>query len=336
MSIRAYAAESAASKFEVIEYDPGELKPDEVEIAVDYCGLCHSDLSMWQNDWGISQYPFVPGHEIAGTILQVGETVTHLKEGQKVGLGWMARSCGHCEQCLGGNQNRCPKQVGTIVGRHGGFAERVRAQSAWATLLPDSLDLENVGPLSCGGITVFNPIVQNHISPTHRVAVVGIGGLGHMAVQFLNKWGCDVTAISTSPDKEEAARSYGAHHFINAKADGALEAAKWKFDFILVTANADLPWDKYVAALRPGGKLHLVGAAPKVEATVAPLLSGEKSIGASPIGSPGTIHTMLDFAARHNIAPKTEVMPMSEVNEALKKLHDESPSHRIVLKNDFS
>ncbi|MFT5855239.1 MAG: putative zinc-type alcohol dehydrogenase-like protein, partial [Verrucomicrobiales bacterium] len=335
MSIRAYAASESKAEFKEFDYDPGTLGDDEVEIAVEYCGVCHSDLSMWQNDWGMSDYPFVGGHEVAGKVVEKGGAVSHLEIGQKVGLGWHARSCGTCDQCLGGNHNLCRSGVGTITGRHGGFAERVRAQSLWVTPLPDALSMEKVGPLFCGGITVFNPIVQNHVSPMDRVAVVGIGGLGHMALQFLNRWGCEVTAISTSPDKEEAAREFGAHAFINARADGELEKAEDSFDFILVTANANLPWDKYVAALRPKGKLHLVGAAAEVKATVFPLIGGEKSIGASPVGSPGTIARMLEFSARHEIAPKTEVMPMSEVNEALKRLHEDSPSHRLVLKNDF-
>ena len=336
MSIQAYTASEPKSKFELSEYDPGELKADEIEIAVEYCGLCHSDLSMWKNDWGMSQYPFVPGHEVAGIVVETGDNVTHLKVGQRVGLGWNSRSCGTCYQCLSGNQNLCPDSEGTIVGRNGGFADRVRAQALWVSVLPDELALDSVGPLFCGGITVFNPIILNDVSPTDRVAVIGIGGLGHLALQFLNKWGCDVTAISTSPDKEEAARGFGAHHFINAREKGELNDAADSFDLILNTANVELPWDAYIAALRPQGKFHFVGAAPKVEATVFPLIGGEKSIGGSPIGSPATVDKMLEFAARHSIAPKTDIMPMSEINEAFKKLHDESPSHRIVLKNDFS
>ena len=335
MSIQAYAATESNGKLERFEYDPGELGPDEVEIAVDFCGICHSDLSMWSNDWGISQYPFVPGHEVSGRISEKGENVTHLEVGQKVGLGWYSKSCRKCEQCLGGNQNLCANNESTIVGHHGGFADRVRADALWVTALPEGLDAAAVGPLFCGGITVFNPIVTNQVSPTDRVGVVGIGGLGHMALQFLNKWGCEVTAFSTSPDKEEHARGFGAHHFINSKDPDALDKAADSFDFLLVTVNVELDWDKYVAALRPKGKLHLVGAAPSVSAAVFPLITGDKSIGASPLGSPVTTQKMLDFSARHGIAPQTEVLPMSEVNEAMKKLHDESPAHRIVLQNDF-
>lgn len=336
MSIRAYAATEPRGKLEEFEYDPGELGPDEVEIQVDYCGLCHSDYSMWGNDWGMSAYPFVPGHEVAGRVLEKGSDVNHLEVGQKVGLGWYSRSCQKCEQCLGGNQHLCSESEGTIVGRHGGFADRVRADALWVTPLPDALDLASVGPLFCGGITVFNPIVISGVSPTDRVGVVGIGGLGHMAIQFLNKWGCEVTAFSSSPSKEEQARSFGAHHFVSSRDGDALDRVRDSFDFLLVTVNVELDWEKYIAALRPNGKLHLVGAAPKVESSVFPLITGQKSIGASPLGSPATTRKMLEFSARHRIVPETEVLPLSEINAAMRKLHDESPAHRIVLKNDFT
>ncbi|MDF1858952.1 MAG: NAD(P)-dependent alcohol dehydrogenase [Verrucomicrobiales bacterium] len=335
MSIRAYAATEPKGKLEVFEYDPGELGADEVEIAVDYCGLCHSDLSMWSNDWGMTDYPIVPGHEVAGRVIEKGDLVTHLEVGQRVGLGWYSQSCQKCEQCLSGNQNLCPNNEQTIVGRHGGFAERVRANGLWATPIPDELDPASVGPLFCGGITVFSPIVISNVMPTDRVGVVGIGGLGHMALQFLNKWGCQVTAFSTSPDKEEHARRLGAHHFIHSKDDSALEKAIDSLDFLLVTVNVELDWQKYIAMLRPNGKLHLVGAAPNVSSEVFPLIMGQRSIGASPLGSPSTAGKMLEFSARHQIVPETETMPLSEVNEAMKRLHEESPAHRIVLKNDF-
>lgn len=335
MSIKAYSSETADSPFKLTDYDPGDLGANEVEIDVAYCGICHSDLSMLKNDWGMTEYPIVPGHEISGTVSSVGTAVTHLKAGQRVGLGWYAGSCQTCESCLAGDHNLCASAQGTIIGHHGGFANKVRSQALWATPIPDALDLSAVGPLFCGGITVFNPIVQNKVSPTDRIAVVGIGGLGHMALQFLNKWGCEVTAFSTSPEKEDDARELGAHHFINSRDEAALDAAAGSFDMILVTVNVELDWEKYIAALRPKGTLHLVGAAPKVESAVFPLLAAQKSIGASPLGSPSTTARMVDFAARHGIAPRTEILPMSEIDAAFAKLEKEQPAHRIVLQNDF-
>ena len=187
--IRAYAAHEAQGPLQVFEYDPGDLDAREVEIDVETCGICHSDLSMLHNDWQFSEYPLVAGHEIVGKVAQVGESVTSVQVGQTVGLGWFSGSCMSCPQCMGGDHNLCDSREQTIVGRPGGFAEKVRCRAEWAIPLPDGVDPKKAGPLFCGGITVFNPIVQLDVRPTDRVGVLGIGGLGHMAVQLL----CAVT-----------------------------------------------------------------------------------------------------------------------------------------------
>lgn len=338
MSIRAFAATAAGKSFEPFEYEPGPLAHDEVEINVEYCGICHSDLSMLNNDWDMTTYPFVPGHEVVGTIGAVGEMVKHLKVGQRVGLGWTARSCLTCDLCIDGKHNLCQQVddgMATIVGRHGGFADRVRCQAIWALPLPEGVEPKSAGPLFCGGITVFNPLMLNNIKPTARVGVVGIGGLGHMAVAFADKWGCDVTAFSTSPAKEGEAREMGADHFINSKDKAALEAAANSFDMIIVTVNVSLDWDMYVQALKPTGHLHIVGAIPKFEATWMPIIGGEKSLGGSPTGGPLAIRRMLEFAGRHRVTPMVEEFPLSQVNEAMEKLRSGSPRYRIVLKNDL-
>jgi alcohol/geraniol dehydrogenase (NADP+) len=182
MNIKAYTVKSPGEKLKLSEYDPRTLGSGDVEIDVDYCGLCHSDLSMLGNDWGMTGYPFVPGHEVSGRISAVGENVTTLKIGQKVGLGWFSSSCGECFSCISGDQHLCATATGTIVHRPGGFAEKVRASAKWVFPLPDALDPAAVGPLFCGGITVFSPLVISGVKPTDRVAVIGIGGLGHMAL----------------------------------------------------------------------------------------------------------------------------------------------------------
>ena len=335
MAIKAYAAQKDGGILESFEYDPGDLKVDEVEIDISFCGICHSDLSMLNNDWQMTQYPFVPGHEIVGKIASVGDRVTNLKVDQTVGLGWFSKSCMTCKECMSGNHNLCPTAEGVIVGRHGGFANKVRAHQGWIIPLPEGINLKSAGPLFCGGITVFNPIIQNNIQPTDRVGVVGIGGLGHLALRFLRAWGCEVTAFSTSPEKEAEARELGAHRFVNTHDPDALAKLANHFDMILVAVNVELDWDGYINALRPKGKLHIVGAAPSVSATVFPLIIGEKSIGGSPLGSPATIATMLDFAARHGIEPVTETFPMSKVNDALEKLRTGKPRFRLVLENDL-
>ena len=214
----------AGGKLEPFEYELGSLKPDEVEIDVEYCGICHSDLSMLKNEWGFTRYPFVPGHEVVGRVSSIGNMVNHLNVGQYVGLGWRARSCLVCDQCLSGHHNRCLKGEDVIVYRHGAYADKVRCQALWAFPLPKNINTKTAGPLFCGGITVFNPIIQNNIKPTDHVAVVGIGGLGHMAIKFLNSWGCEVTAVSSNPEKERETQQFGAHHFLNSRDPNALKS----------------------------------------------------------------------------------------------------------------
>src|SRR5919112_2612272 len=289
MTIQAYASPKLGDKLERFEYEVGSLKPDEIEIDVEYCGICHSDLHMLKNEWGITHYPFVPGHEIVGKVSAIGEMVKHLKIGQYVGLGWNARSCLICDQCLSGHHNRCLNGEDVIVGRHGGFADKVRCQGLWAFPLPNNINIKTAGPLFCGGITVFNPIIQNNIKSSDHVAVVGIGGLGHLALKFLNAWGCEVTAISTNPDKEKEARAFGANNFINSKNADSLKNSLNRFDMVLVTSNVELDWDSYINTLHPGGKLHIVGAASQVKATVSSLISSEKPMGGPPPGTQSRI-----------------------------------------------
>jgi uncharacterized zinc-type alcohol dehydrogenase-like protein len=332
--IKAYAARSQGAKLEPFEYDPGVLQEEAVEIAVEYCGICHSDLSMIKNDWGISQYPLVPGHEVVGRVVAVGDRVTTVKVGQRVGLGWNSHSCMHCEWCMSGNHNLCLTAEATIVGRFGGFADKVRAHQEWVLPLPDGLDPAKAGPLFCGGITVFNPIVQFDVQPTDRVGVIGIGGLGHMALEFLRAWGCEVTAFSTDPDKEAEALEMGADHFINSKDLEAMKSVGNSFDFILSTVDVNLDWSIYMNALRPKGRLHFVGAiTTPLQIPVFALIGGQRSVSGSPVGSPAIITKMLDFAARHNIAPVTETFDFSQVNEAMEHLAAGKARYRIVLKH---
>ncbi len=332
--IKAYAAQAPGEALQPFEYDPGPLNEQDVEIQVEYCGLCYSDLSMLNNDWGITQYPFVPGHEVVGTVATIGDRVTTLKVGQRVGLGWYSRSCMTCEWCMSGDHNLCLTAEGTIVGRHGGFADKVRAHQSWVVPMPEALNPASTGPLFCGGLTVFNPIVQFGIKPTDRVGVIGIGGLGHMALGFLKAWGCDVTAFSTSADKEAEARQLGASHFVNSRDPEALKAAANSFDLILSTVNADLDWNSYIATLRPKGRLHFVGVVPNpIPSQVFPLIMGQKSISGSPLGSPTTTSNMLAFAARQGIQPITEMFSFADVNLAFDRLRSGKARYRIVLKH---
>lgn len=339
-TFKAYAATTQGQELKPFEFDPGPLKDDQVEIAVKYCGICHSDLSMLDNDWGFTQYPLVPGHEIAGAVVAVGGQVKNVKVGDRVGLGWFSSSCMSCYQCLSGNHNLCVSPTGkeqTIVGRHGGFANRVRCHWVWAIPLPESLDESKVGPLFCGGLTVFNPLVQFDIRPTDRVGVIGIGGLGHMALQFLNKWGCEVTAFSSSDSKVDEAKKLGAHRVVNSRDAAQLAAIEGSLDFILSTVNVTLDWQTYINCLAPKGRFHTVGlVAEPISVAAFPLILGQKSLSGSPLGSPSTSKTLIDFSARHNITPLVESFPMSKVNDAMERLRSGKARYRIMLTNDIA
>jgi len=331
--IKGYAATEPKGTLKPFAYDPGPLGDAQVEIKVEYCGLCHSDLSMLDNELGTSQYPLIAGHEIIGTVAALGPHAQGLTVGQRAGLGWFADSCLTCEWCKSGNHHLCASTVGTIVGHHGGFADRVRANAAWVIPLPDQLDPATAGPLMCGGITVFNPLLLWQVKPTARVGVVGIGGLGHLALKFAHAWGCEVTAFSSSPEKEVEARGFGADHFINSRDPEAIRRAAGSLDFILSTVNVPLDWEAYIEALRPQGHLHLVGVVTQpISVPLFPLLVGQKSISASPTGSPAAIATMLNFAARHHIQPTVETYRFSEINDALERLRQGKARYRIVLK----
>lgn len=336
-TFQGWAARKAGEALELIEFDPGAMRPEQVQVKVESCGICHSDLSMLNNDWGNSEFPLVPGHEVIGVIEAVGAQARGLAVGDRVGLGWFSGSCLACHSCLSGNHQLCGSAEQILVGRHGGFADRVRANWEWAVKLPESLDPGSAGPLFCGGITVFAPILDFGVKPTDRVGVVGIGGLGHLALQFLNKWGCEVTAFTSSAAKGDEARKLGAHHVVSSRDKAAIGKLAGSLDFILVTANVPLDWDAYLAALAPDGRLHFVGAVLEpVPVPAFTLIGGRKSVSGSPLGSPATVATMLEFCSRHHIAPVIETFPMHEVNAALDHLRAGKARHRIVLKNTDS
>ncbi|MGA3069293.1 MAG: NAD(P)-dependent alcohol dehydrogenase, partial [Terracidiphilus sp.] len=300
--IQGLAVHAAGAELLPYRYDPGKLGPQEVEIAITHCGICHSDLHLISNDWGISQYPFIPGHEIVGSVAAVGDEVRSLEVDQRVGLGWQSNSCGECEWCSRGMENLCPKAEGTCVHRHGGYAERVRANARFVIQIPEALESECAAPLLCGGITVYNPLRTYGVNPSSRVGIVGIGGLGHIAIQFARVFGAEVTAFSTSAGKEEEVRALGAHRFVNSRESKALKEVAGSLDFILSTVNADQDWGTYVQALRPTGTLCFVGVPPSPVAVHAfPLISGLRSITGNPTGSPYRIREMLDVAARHGV-----------------------------------
>ena len=334
MKVIGYAAIEQKAKLIPYSYELGEIGPEQVDIKVSYCGVCHSDLSMINNDWGMTQYPIVPGHEIIGEVIATGNAVKNVRVGDKVGLGWMSASCMSCEQCMDGEHHLCSQSEATIVGRNGGFADKVRGHWSWAIPLPEGIDMSKAGPLLCGGITVFNPIILAGVKPTDKVGVIGIGGLGHMAVKFLKHWGCEVIAFSSNPNKKKAILNMGANQVIDSTSAEELESIAGKLNFILNTTNVSLDWNSYMTALAPKGRFHTVGAVLEpMNIPAFSLIMGEKSVGGSPIGSPALTKTMLDFCVRHSIYPDVEEFPMAKVNEAIEHLEKGKARFRIVLKN---
>ncbi|MEM1381357.1 MAG: NAD(P)-dependent alcohol dehydrogenase [Pseudomonadota bacterium] len=333
MTVHAFAAREAKAPLEAFTYEFGELGHDEVELQVESCGICHSDMSMIDNEWGLSRYPLVPGHEVVGKVVATGPGVKKLKDGDRVGLGWFADSCQQCRPCLSGHHNLCISSSGTIVGRHGGFADKIRASELWCIPIPDSVDAVSAGPLFCGGATVFNPLVQYGLSPMDRIGIVGIGGLGHLALQFARAWGCDVTAFTTSDDKAQEAKDLGAHHVANTRDAKTLKGLRGSFDLILNTTAADLPWPDYMAALCPKGRFVTVGGLVSAPVAVGAfdLIAGERQMGGSSLAPPIVMKRMLEFCGRHQIAPVTNLFAMDQCNDGLEHLRSGKARYRVVL-----
>ncbi len=313
----------------------GPLGAEDVEVAVEYCGLCHSDLSVLNNEWGISQYPAILGHEVVGQVTAAGPNAKGLKVGQRVGVGWNSGSCMHCLQCMSGNHHLCPQVQLTIVGHQGGFATHIRSHWAWVFPLPEKLNFADAGPLLCGGVTVFAPLAM-HAKPTDRIGIIGIGGLGHMAVKFAAVYGCDVTAFTSSEKKFDEAKDLGANHAVSTKDSEAIKKLGGTFDLLISTVNVALEWDAMIGTLAPNGRLHVVGAVLEpIPVAAFSLIMQQRSVSGSPTASPVMIETMLDFASRHNIAPQTEHFPMNKINEAFARLESGKAHYRIVLDADF-
>ncbi len=332
---QAWVARTPHQPIALEDVDPGSLGAEEVEIVVEYCGLCHSDLSTLNNEWGISQYPAILGHEVIGRVIAVGPNAKGLTTGQRVGVGWHSGSCMHCHQCMSGNHNLCPQAQFTIVSHKGGFASHIRAHWAWAIPLPPSLNFAEAGPLLCGGVTVFAPLAM-YAKPTSRVGIVGIGGLGHMAVKFAAAYGCDVTAFTSSENKFNEARSLGANHVVATRDSAAINKLVRSFDLLISTVNVPLDWDAMINSLAPDGRLHTVGAVLEpIPVSAVSLILSQRSVSGSPAGSPVMIKEMLEFASRHDITPQTEHFPMSKINEAFARLESGNARYRIILDADF-
>jgi alcohol/geraniol dehydrogenase (NADP+) len=336
MTVTAFAAVEAGAELTPYRYDADALGPLEVDVDVTHCGICHSDIGMIDNEFGYSRFPVVAGHEAVGVVSAVGSAVDpqRLSIGQRVGIGAIAGSCMACEFCLTGRHQLCASRDDTILrGDRGGFASSLRA-SDWrfAYPIPDAIESIHAGPMLCAGVTVFAPFLRHGVTPTDRVGIVGIGGLGHLAIQFARAWGCEVTAISSSASKRDEAHEFGADHFIATRDTDDLAQAAGSFDFIMSTVSADLPWDEYLTALKPQGTLSVVGVpASALRLGAFELLYSEKKVsGGVPASRQETVQ-MLDFAARTGVRPKVEVFPIADINEAVARVRAGKPRYRAVV-----
>lgn len=334
MSIAAWAAPKAHSSLEPFSYEAASLAGGDVEIRISHCGVCHSDVHLINDDWGSSRYPLVPGHEIVGTVTHTGRDVRHLRPGQRVGVGWQRSSCGTCEYCRRGEENLCATKQYTCVGHHGGFAAAMVISGQLVFPLPESLEAAITAPLLCAGITVFSPLRHHGVGSGTRVGVIGIGGLGHLALQFAAKLGAEVTALSSSPSKEADARRFGASRFLDVSTPGTVQAARRSLDFILSTVHVDLPWSDYLKMLRPNGKLCFVGSPPAgLGLSAGDLISGQKMVVGSGVGGSAAMTEMLAFAAAHGVKAEVETRPMAEVNAAVQRVVRNEARYRMVLVN---
>ncbi len=329
MQVHAFAAKRAKDRLTPFSYDTKPLQPYEVLIAISHCGLCHSDVHLIDNDWGLTTYPLVPGHEIIGHVIEHGRDSV-IKKKQRVGVSWQRSSCLGCMQCLSGHENLCPQKEATCIHHFGGFAHYIVADSRFVYEIPESLDSVHAGPLLCGGATVFAPLIHAHIQGMHTVGVVGIGGLGHLALQFAHAFGCKVIAFSHSKNKEKEASAFGATDFLLL--DHATPEPANACDLLLSTTNVVSDWNHLLSFLKPGGKLCILGV-PSSEVHFHPRLVIDKqlSLFGSPVASRAILRSMLVFAARHEIAPKIELFPMDQVNDAIQKLKRNEMRYRCVL-----
>lgn len=329
-----YAATTLGRPCEPFTYDPPKLGDHDVRVSPTHCGVCHTDIQAIDNYYGITTFPFVPGHEIVGTVLEVGPAAVGLKEGDRVGIGWQGRSCGKCEWCLKGETQLCMEiEKTTVMVPYGGFASSVVADYRFVYPLPPTMPSQVAAVLMCAGVTVYAALRTHAASPELKVAILGVGGLGHLAIQFAHAFGFEVTAISSSPAKEEHALGFGADRFVDSNDRASMRNLDYRHDLLICTANDGVNWHALLMALKKRGRLVLVGF-PDVALNSTDLVAHELSITGSLIGNPTMMRAMLSFAHGHSITPMVELMPMSEVNEAIQRVKENKARYRIVLVND--
>lgn len=336
-----WAARDSSGVLSPFSFSRRNTGEEDVAFKVLYCGICHSDLHSIKNEWGNSKYPMVPGHEIVGEVTKVGSKVTKVKVGDKVGVGCMVGACHSCDSCNKNLENYCPKMILTYNGTYydgtmtyGGYSDSMVANERYIVKVPENLPLDAAAPLLCAGITVYSPMKYYQLSePGMHLGVVGLGGLGHVAVKFAKAFGAKVTVISTSPAKQkEATEHLGADSFLVSKDPEQMKAAMGTMDGIIDTVSATHPIVPLLGLLKTDGKLVMVGAPDKpLEVPAFPLLSGRKLIGGSGIGGMKETQEMIDFAAKHGITADIEVISMDYVNTAMERLAKADVRYRFVI-----
>lgn len=336
-----YAAYSPDTPLAPYNFQRRALRPDDVAMEILYCGVCHSDLHTARNDWGGTEYPVVPGHEIVGRVIDVGAAVEKFRIGDHVAVGCMVDSCMECDQCHKGEEQLCRKGCTLTYAdrdRHtqeptqGGYSRHLVVREAFCLRVPGELDLARVAPLLCAGITTYSPLRTWNIGPSSRVGVIGLGGLGHMAVKLAVALGADVTVLSRSGDKAADAQALGAHRLLVSTDPDAMKAARNGLDLIIDTVPVRHDLQPYLPLLDVDGTLVIVGQiGPVEEIHTAPLLFGRRRIAGSPIGGIRETQEMLDFCARENILPDCEMIRMDQINEAYTRMEQSDVRYRFVI-----
>ena len=336
-----YAAQSARAPLAPFSFERRALRANDIAMEVLYCGICHTDLHQARNDWGWSQYPIVPGHEIVGRVIEVGSAVTRHKLGDAVAVGCMVDSCQHCDQCRKGEEQLCRNgntqtynDKDRITGErtYGGYSRHLVVREEFALRVPDGLDLARTAPLLCAGITTYSPLRTWNVGPGSRVGVIGLGGLGHMAVKLASALGAEVTVLSRSLDKAADALALGADRLLVSTDAAAMAKAGSSFDLIIDTVPVKHDLNPYLPLLDVDGTLVIVGqVGPLAEPNTMPLLLGRRRVAGSPIGGIAETQEMLDFCARKGVLPDCEMIRMDEVNEAFERMERSDVRYRFVI-----
>ena len=333
-TIHGFAAKAAGQRLEPYAYEPPPLGESEVRVSVAHCGVCYSDVQAIDDFYGVTPYPFVPGHEVVGHVAELGSAVTGLKKGDRVAVGWQGRSCGRCEWCLKGEEQLCVEvEKNGVWFTHGGFSSAMVVDGRFAYRVPESMPSEQAAVLMCAGATVYSALRNHAAGPSSKVGVIGVGGLGHLAIQFASALGCKVTAFSSSPEKREEALGFGADDFVAENDTPGLKQRDDSYDLLLYASHSKVDWKSFVNLLKRRGTFAMMGFPLSVEFDPQELVVRELSMTGSFVCSPALVREMLAFAQAKRVRAKVELMPMSQANEAIQKVRENRARYRLVLTN---